>query len=68
MNFLRRFIPSFVEILRNIKNILRKDNEIKWTVDARKYFKGIKKAITGAPILVSLDFSKDLLVFSFASK
>ena len=27
VNFLRRFIPSFVEILRNVTNMLRKDCE-----------------------------------------
>ena len=32
VDFLRRFIPSFVEIVKLITNILRKENEIKWTV------------------------------------
>ena len=48
--------------------MLKKDNEIKWTVDTRKYFKDIKKSITKAPFLVSPDFSKDFLVFSYASE
>ena len=68
MNFLRIFIPSFAEILRNITNILKKENEIKWIVDARNSFKDIKKAITEAPILVSPDFTKDFLVFPYASE
>ena len=68
VNFLRRFMPSFVEILRNITNMLRKDNEIKRIVDARKYFKDINKSITKAPVLVSPDFSKYFLVFSYASE
>ena len=42
VKFLRRFIPSFAEILMNITNMLKKDNEIKWIVDARKYFREIK--------------------------
>ena len=46
--------------------MLKKDNEIKWTVEARKYFKCIKKSITEAPILVSPNFSKDFIVFSCA--
>ena len=66
--FLRRFIPSFVEILRNVTNMLKNDNEIKWVVDARKYFKDIKKYITKALVLVSPEFSKYFLVFSYASK
>ena len=36
VNFLRRFIPRFDEILRNIKNMLRKDCEIKWTIESKK--------------------------------
>ena len=42
VNFLRRFIPSFVEIPMNIINMLKKYHEIKWIVDARRYFRDIK--------------------------
>ena len=35
-------------------------------MDARKYFKDIKQTIIEAPILVS--FSKDFLIFSYASE
>ena len=45
---------------------MKTENEIKWTVDARKSFKDIKKAITEALVLVSLDFNKYFLVFSYA--
>lgn len=31
INFLRRFISNFVDILKYITNMLRKENEIKWT-------------------------------------
>ena len=68
VNFLRRFIPSFVEILRNVTNTLEKDNEIKWTMNVRKSFKDIKKANIEALVLVSPDFSKYFLVFSYASE
>ena len=42
VNFLRRFIPSFADILMNITNMLKKEHEIKWTIDARRYFRDIK--------------------------
>ena len=48
--------------------MLRKDHEIKWTVGAKKDFKGIKQAISEAPVLISPDFEKDFLVFSYASE
>ena len=55
---MRRFIPSFAEILMNITNMLKNDHEIKWTVEAKKSFKDIKQAISEAPVLVSPDFDK----------
>ena len=66
--FLRRLIPSFAEILMNITNMLKNGHEIKWTMEANKSFKEIKQAISEAPVLVSPDFTKYFLVFSYASE
>ena len=68
MNFLRRFIPNFVEIVKVITNMLRKENAIKWTSKAKQSFLDIKQALTKSPMLISPDFSKYFLVFSFASE
>ena len=68
VNFLRRFVPSFAEILMNITNMLKKGHEIKWNAEARKSFWEIKKAISEAPVLVSPYFTKDFSVFSYASE
>ena len=65
---MRRLIPSFVEILMNITNMLKKDHEIKWTMEFKKSFKNIKKSISEAPVLVSPYFDKYFLVFSYASE
>ena len=43
VNFLRRFVPSFAEILMNITNMLKKGHEIKQNAEARKSFWEIKK-------------------------
>lgn len=67
-NFLRRFIPNLVEVLRNITNMLKKDTRIKWNIEAKQYFDLVKHALTKAPILISPDFTKDFIIFSFASK
>ena len=53
VNFLRRFIPNFAKILMTITNMLKKGHEIKWTAEAKKYFKEIKHAILESPVLVS---------------
>jgi hypothetical protein len=66
INFLRRFIPNFSEIIKLITNMLKKDAEIKWTLEAKYSFEKIKQALIEAPVLISPDYSKEFLVFSFA--
>ena len=66
INFLRRFVPNFAELVKHITVMLRKENEIKWDENARKSFITIKFALTEAPILASPDFSRDFLTFSYA--
>jgi hypothetical protein len=66
-NFLRRFVSNFVEMAKLITTMLRKGNEVKWTIESRNSFDMIKKALTEAPMLISPDYSKDFFIFSFAS-
>jgi hypothetical protein len=47
--------------------MLRNGNEVKWTIESRNSFDPIKKALTEAPILISPDYSKNFLIFSFSS-
>ena len=47
--------------------MIRKENEVKWNAESRESFNLIKKALTEAPVLISPDYSKDFLIFSFAS-
>ena len=68
INFLRRFIPNLAELCRNITNMLKNEQGVKWTLEAKKSFELIKQALTKTPILISLDFSKYFYIFSFASK
>jgi hypothetical protein len=65
---LRRFIPNFAEIIKLITDMLKKDNEVKWTTKAKSSFQRVKKSIGEAPVLVSPDYSKDFLIFSFSSE
>ena len=58
INFLRRFIPNFAEVVRHITCMLKKDKELKWTIESRNSFELIKKAIIEAPQLVSCEYSK----------
>jgi hypothetical protein len=54
-------------MVKEITVMLRKGNEIKWTIGPRSSFDQIKKIMTEAPVLISPDYSKDLMIFSFAS-
>jgi hypothetical protein len=45
--------------------MLKKNNEVKWTLEAKVSFARIKKFI---PVLSRLDYLKEFLIFSFASE
>jgi hypothetical protein len=68
INFLRRFIPNFAEIVKLITGMLKKDSRVNWTTEAKASFAHIKKVISEAPVLASPDYLKDFLIFSFASE
>jgi ribonuclease HI len=68
INFLRRFIPNFAEIVKLITGMLKKDSRVNWTTEAKASFEHIKKVISEAPVLTSPDYLKDFLIFSFASE
>ena len=63
INFLRWFIPNFAETIKHITTMLKKDQEVNWTAEAKNSFEKIKMALTEAPVLVSPDFTKDFLTF-----
>jgi ribonuclease HI len=68
INFLRRFIPNFAEIVKLITGMLKKYSRVNWTIEAKASFERIKKVISEAPVLTSPDYLKDFLIFSFASQ
>jgi hypothetical protein len=66
--FLRRFIPNFAEIIKYITDMLKKDAEIKWIPEAKESFEKIKQALVQAPVLIIPNYSKEFMIFSFASE
>jgi hypothetical protein len=63
---LGRFIPNFVEVVKNLTDIFKNDNEVKWSPEVRYSFDQINKALGEALMLASPDYSKEFLIFSFA--
>ena len=66
-NSLRWFVPKFAETIKKITTMLRKDQQVKWTAKSKASFEKIKQALIEAPVLISPDFPKYFLTFSFAS-
>jgi hypothetical protein len=48
--------------------MLENDVDIKWTHEARSSFQRINQTLMEAPVLVSPDYYKEFMIFSFASK
>ena len=51
-----------------MKNMLKKEVGVKWTLEAKNSFELVKLALTRAPVLISPYFTKEFLIFSFASE
>ena len=54
--------------MKPLQKLLKKDAKFEWTSEGKEAFRCIKEAITKSPVLMSLDYSKDFMIFSFASK
>jgi hypothetical protein len=49
-----------------ITKMLKKDNEVKWTEEAKESFKRVNKSIGEALVLESLDYTNEFLIFLFS--
>ena len=50
------------------QNLLNEYAKLEWTNEGQEHFRFIKDVITRSPILVSPEYSKYLLIFSFSSE
>lgn len=67
INFMRRFVPSFSEMVRPLQNLIKKDTQYHWGSLENQSFNAINKAIIDTPSLMSPDFSQDFTLYTFAS-
>ena len=44
IKFLRRFVSNYAEIVKEITNMLKKENEVSWTKEAKESILTIKEA------------------------
>lgn len=67
INFVRRFIFYFTEMVKPLQEIIKKDPNFKWTKERKEAFDRIKEAIAEAPTLRSPNFDKEFILSTFAS-
>ena len=61
-------MTNFAEVVKYINSMLKKDITFQWPKEAKQSFVNIKKALSKAPVLVSPNFDKDFMLFSFSSE
>jgi hypothetical protein len=66
INFVRRFVPDFVVMVKPIHNLLKQDRSFSWIDDVENAFVGIKKAISSAPVLAKPNFEKEFMIYTNA--
>ena len=67
INFLRRFISDFMEIVKSLQEMIKKDSNFKSTKERRETFYKIKEAIAKAPTLRSPNFDNEFILYTFSS-
>ena len=68
INFVRRFVPDFTQIVKPLQQMVKQSVQFKWTDVEKNAFSKIKKYFVHTPSLKSLDFEKDFILYTFASR
>lgn len=68
VNFLWRFIPDFAEKTRHIVNMMKGKTTFHWNLEGKAAFNDIKDAIAHAPVLVCPNYTKEFIMYSYASE
>jgi hypothetical protein len=68
INFVRRFVPDYASIVKPINLLLKKEQRFEWTMDTQEAFNNIKGEITTSLVLISPDFQRDFIIYSFSTE
>ena len=68
INFVRRCVPDFTDIVKPLQRMIKKDVHFKWTPLEKGVFQDIKYAIVSAPSLRSPYFSRYFVLYTFTSE
>ena len=67
INFVWRFVPDFVQIVKPLQQMVTQSVKFKWTDVEKVSFNDIKATIAHVPSLRSPDFEKDFILYTFSS-
>lgn len=67
INFVRRFISNFSEIVKPLQEMIKKDANFKWMKEGKESFGKIKKSIAEDPTQWSQNFDRDFILYTFPS-
>jgi hypothetical protein len=66
INFVKHFISDLTEIVLPLQRMIRKDTLFKWNTIEKYAFNSIKQAIIQAPSLLSPNYDKEFILYTFA--
>jgi hypothetical protein len=67
INFVYKFVPDFVVMVKPIHNLLKKERSFSWIDDVKNSFVGIKKSIIFAPVLAKPNSEKEFTIYTNAT-
>ena len=56
-NYFRKFIPGWAALVAPLQYLTKKDKSFVWSAECYEAFKGVKKALTSAPVLALPDLN-----------
>lgn len=61
-------MPDFFETVRYIVDMMKGNKAFKWSDIGKRAFEDIKGAIAKAPVLVHPDYTKEFIIYCYASE
>ena len=68
INFVCRFVQNFAQVVKPLQQLVNKDAQFKWFEKQSNAFVEIRKSIAEAPALMSPNFNKDFILYTFSTE
>ena len=68
LNYYRRFIPAFTDLMHSIQKLLKKNVKVEWSEECDKVFRMAKEKLMGDPIVYHLNPNTPWIIKTDASK